>query len=146
MYVSPSPTKKRPFVGSFGQNTTLFKTKPERQEAAWQVLRYITSTEGSADYAAATMFLPARRSILKTPAYSKAIRDAPPFQTFVDALDYAYRPFHPEFGYKHYPRFGSTATIIHRDSNRSVREDLNTLAQDLNLMLDEFNRTQEAKK
>ena len=97
MYVAPSPTKKQPFIANLGQNTAMFKTSSQQQDAAWQVMRWLTSTEPAAHYAAVTFFLPPRKSVLTTPEYAQNLKDVPQFKTFVDALDYGYRPFHPEF-------------------------------------------------
>ena len=63
MYITPAPTKKQSFTGTFGSNDVMFKTNTEQQEAAWQVLRWITSTEPAAHYTKVIHFLPARRSI-----------------------------------------------------------------------------------
>jgi ABC-type glycerol-3-phosphate transport system substrate-binding protein len=95
MYVSPSPTKKRPFVATFGQNTYLFKTNTQQQEAAWQVMRWLTNTDAAAHYAAVTMFLAPRKSVLTHPEYQAVRERVPQFETFVEGLSYAFRPFHP---------------------------------------------------
>ena len=95
MYVSPSPTKKRPFVATFGQNTYLFKTNTQQQEAAWQVMRWLTSTDAAAHYAAVTMFLAPRKSVLTHPEYQAVRERVPQFETFIEGLNYAFRPFHP---------------------------------------------------
>ena len=81
----------------------MLKTDSTRQQAAWQVMRWLTSTEPAAHYAAVTMFLPPRRSVLETAAYSQVLKDVPQFQTFVDALNYTFRPYHPDFP-AHYGR------------------------------------------
>ena len=47
---------------------------------------------------------------------------------------------------KDYPRFSATARAIWTEPNRPVKDDLNTLAQDLNQLLDDFNRTPAGKK
>ncbi|MDE2992426.1 MAG: extracellular solute-binding protein [Chloroflexota bacterium] len=95
MYVTPSPTKKQPFVANFGQNTYLFKTNTQQMEAAWQVMRWLTSTDAAAHYAAVTMFLAPRKSVLVHPEYQAVRERVPQFETFVQSLSYGFRPFHP---------------------------------------------------
>lgn len=95
MYVTPSPTNKRPFVANFGQNTFLFKTNTQQQEAAWQVMRWLTSTDAAAHYAAVTMFLAPRKSVLVQEEYAAMRERVPQFETFAQSLAYGFRPFHP---------------------------------------------------
>jgi len=95
MYVTPSPTNKRPFVANFGQNTFLFKTSTKQQEAQWKVMRWLTSTEQAAHYAGVTMFLAPRKSVLQDPFYAGIRKKYPEFETFIESLSYGFRPFHP---------------------------------------------------
>ena len=137
MYVAPSPTKKQPFIANLGQNTAMFKTSSQQQDAAWQVMRWLTSTEPAAHYAAVTFFLPPRKSVLTTPEYAQNLKDVPQFKTFVDALDYGYRPFHPEF-----PEiYGTFQSLVSRPSwkeLRSVKDDLDEAARVINAKLEDF--------
>ena len=95
----------------------MFKTSSQQQDAAWQVMRWLTSTEPAAHYAAVTFFLPPRKSVLTTPEYAQNLKDVPQFKTFVDALDYGYRPFHPEF-----PEiYGTFQSLVSRPSWKELR-------------------------
>ena len=138
MYVSPSPTNKQPFIGTFGQNLVMFRTHPTRQEASWQVMRWLTSTEPAAHYAAVTMFLPPRRSVLETAEYSQVLKDVPQFQTFVDALNYAFRPFHPDFP-AHYGRIRTLMDAVRKEPI-GVKDAVAEAAREVNVMLDDFGR------
>ena len=138
MYVSPSPTKKDPFIATFGQNMVMFNTTPTRQEAAWQVMRWLTSTEPAAHYAAVTMFLPPRRSVVETAEYSQVLKDVPQFQKFVEALNYAFRPSHPEFP-KHYGRITELMSAV-RKQPIGVKDAVEQAAREINAMLEQFNQ------
>lgn len=138
MYVSPSPTKKKPFIATFGQNMVMFNTDSTRQEAAWQAMRWLTSTEPAAHYAAVTMFLPPRKSVVQTAEYSQVLNDVPQFQKFVEALDYAFRPAHPEFP-KHYGRISELMSAV-RKQPIGVKDAVEQAAREINAMLEQFNQ------
>ena len=95
----PPPQRSTPFIANLGQNTAMFKTSSQQQgrclagHAPGSRVR-----NRQAHYARPwTFFLPPRKSVLTTPEYAQNLKDVPQFKTFVDALDYGYRPFHPEF-------------------------------------------------
>ena len=138
MYVSPSPTKQQPFIGTFGQNLVMLKTDSTRQQAAWQVMRWLTSTEPAAHYAAVTMFLPPRRSVLETAAYSQVLKDVPQFQTFVDALNYTFRPYHLDFP-AHYGRIRGLMDAVRKEPI-GVKDAVAEAAREVNVMLEQFGR------
>ena len=138
MYITPAPTKKQSFTGTFGSNDVMFKTNTEQQEAAWQVLRWITSTEPAAHYTKVIHFLPARRSILQVPEYQQILKDVPQFQTFVDTLEHAYRPTHPEFG-QYIGDINNTMRGIQKEP-RAVKDDLDQLVRTINAKMDDFEK------
>ena len=120
----------------------MLKTDSTRQQAAWQVMRWLTSTEPAAHYAAVTMFLPPRRSVLETAAYSQVLKDVPQFQTFVDALNYTFRPYHPDFP-AHYGRIRDLMSAVRKEPI-GVKDAVAEAAREINVMLEQF-RKQEVR-
>ena len=119
----------------------MLKTDSTRQQAAWQVMRWLTSMEPAAHYAAVTMFLPPRRSVLETAAYSQVLKDVPQFQTFVDALNYTFRPYHPDFP-AHYGRIRGLMDAVHKEPI-GVKDAVAEAAREINVMLEQFGRKYE---
>ena len=138
MYVTPSPTRKQPFVATFGQNTFMFKTNTQQQEAVWQVMRWLTNTDAAAHYAAVTMFLAPRKSVLLHPEYQAVRERVPQFETFIEGLSYAFRPFHPMFP-DHYGGFSNLAAKIWTTPGTSVKDGLDETVRVLNAKLDQWN-------
>ena len=138
MYVTPSPTKKQAFAGNFGRNWLIFKSTPERQEAAWELTRWLTSTEQNAHYVASIAFLPARRSIFETMKWKALQEQVPQFQTFVDAvLNYGYRPWHPNLG-AHYRAVGAAMGTTFKTPNVSIKDTLDEAANAINVDIEKF--------
>lgn len=50
----------------FGANICMFKTTPEKQQAAWEFIKYFTSKEVTALWATETGYLPVRKSAAET--------------------------------------------------------------------------------
>lgn len=138
IYVASAPTKKFAFTANFGTNITMFKTTPERQDAAWQFLRLATGPEGAAYYSAKILFLPVRRSALESSWWQELMAEVPQYQPFLDSLTDAYRPTHPEYT-AHSARLGEMFGRVHQEQ-RSVKDELDQAARDINAMIDEFNR------
>ena len=72
------------------------------------------------------------------------LKDVPPYQPFVDALNDAYRPFHPEFA-MHQTPIRAVMTNVQKEP-RSVKDDLDVAARDINVLLDQFNARQGTKR
>ena len=137
MYVTPSPTNKQPFVATFGQNLFLYKTNTQQQEAQWKVMRWLTSTGPAAHYAGVTMFLPPRKSVLQDPFYKAVRTKCPQFETFIEGLSYAFRPFHPEFP-QHYGGFSALAKEIWTKPGTNIKDGLEEAVRLLNAKMDAF--------
>ncbi|MAG36278.1 MAG: hypothetical protein CL878_08545 [Dehalococcoidia bacterium] len=138
MYVTPSPTKKQPFAGNYGRNWLIYKSTGERQEAAWEFTRWVTSTDQNAHYVVSIAFPPARKSIFSHPKWKALEAEIPQFQTFVDAVvNYGYRPWHPNLG-THYRAVGAAMGEVYKSPNVSVKEHLDAVAQQVNLDIDKF--------
>ena len=141
MYVTPSPTKKQAFAANFGRNWLIYKTTPERQEAAWELTRWLTSTEQNAHYVASIAFLPARRSIFDNQKWKALQASVPQFQTFVDAvLNYGFRPWHPNLG-KHYRALGAAVGETFKTPNVSMKDSLDAVVREINVDLEKFKAT-----
>ncbi len=138
MYVTPSPTKKQAFAGNFGRNWLIYKSTPERQEAAWELTRWLTSTEQNAHYVASIAFLPARQSIFETMKWKALQQEVPQFQTFVDAvLKYGYRPWHPNLG-THYRAVAGAMGEAFKTPNVSIKDTLDEVANAINVDIEKF--------
>jgi ABC-type glycerol-3-phosphate transport system substrate-binding protein len=62
---------------------------PERQQAAWRFIRFMTSTDSTVDFAIHTGYLPVRQSALKHPRYLEFLRQNPGYRAALEALPYA---------------------------------------------------------
>lgn len=144
MSITPPPRKKKPFTLTDGSDLNIFKTNPDRQEAAWRVARWATSTDALADVTATVMFLPVRKSVLKTAAYGKVVKDVPIFQAFVDAMNDAYRPFHPLWSDHRAVVYAAQTRVWQQPL--SVKDELEKAATDINRSLADYNARQTPKK
>ena len=109
-------------------------------DAAWQVMRWLTSTEPAAHYVAETMFLAPRKSVLTSPEYAKVRKDVPQFETFVDGLNYAFRPSHPEF-LTHLRMINKTLSNAGK-APIGAKDTLDEMVRLINASLDKFNTEQ----
>ena len=140
IYITPPPTKKQTFTGNFGSNLMQLKTNPERQEAAWQVLRWLTMTDQLAHWQAGRISIPVRRSVGKHPLYrEKVVKGNPPFQTFIDQMEFAYRPFHPLIA-QHYGLIAGNLQPIWKSPNASVKDILDETARKMDTDIQDFSR------
>lgn len=67
---SPLPTShadRPPTSVLFGANICVFKSTPARQQAAWEFVRFFTSTAVTTEWAGKVGYLPVRQSALQTP-------------------------------------------------------------------------------
>lgn len=61
--IAPAPhTSKDPVVDLYGPSVTIFKTTPEKQQAAFVFLKYLMDKDANADWVKATSYFPARQS------------------------------------------------------------------------------------
>lgn len=63
----PQADPAHPATVLFGPNVTLFNTTPEQQQTAWAFVKYFTSPDVGARWAAETGYLPVRKSALGHP-------------------------------------------------------------------------------
>ncbi len=69
-----------------GSNLAILRSTPERQLATWLFLKYVTDTEATAGWAAATGYLPVRQSALTQPAMVQQINAQPGYRVAVTVL------------------------------------------------------------
>jgi multiple sugar transport system substrate-binding protein/sn-glycerol 3-phosphate transport system substrate-binding protein len=63
----PQADPAQPATVLFGPNVTLFSTTPEQQQTAWAFVKYFTSPDVGARWAAETGYLPVRKSAVNHP-------------------------------------------------------------------------------
>lgn len=72
----------------YGTNVAVFNTATEQeQQAAWEYIKYLTSTENTAYFAAQTGYIPVRKSAQKDPEFSKILDEKPIKQLSFDCMD-----------------------------------------------------------
>lgn len=72
----------------YGTNVASFNTATEQeQQAAWEYIKYLTSTENTAYFAAQTGYIPVRKSAQKDPEFSKILAEKPIKQLSFDCMD-----------------------------------------------------------
>lgn len=73
-----------------GTNLAIFsKSSPEKQQAAWKFIKFMTSTEITSDWAISTGYLPVRRSAINGKEYKSYIAQHPECAVGIKALDNA---------------------------------------------------------
>lgn len=87
----PVPTGGQPATNMGGEHIFLFKTTPEKQQAAWEFVNWLTSTETQIEWDTQTGFMPVRDSVAKHEQYRKWLQDTEPrLVPFVDNQRYAH--------------------------------------------------------
>lgn len=89
--VAPLPAGKKYGSPTGGGNLYILKSTPEKQEAAWKFIRFMTETERVAKWSADTGYIPVRKSAAESKAWKDAITAFPGFAGAVNALKYADR-------------------------------------------------------
>lgn len=87
--VAPLPVTGRPAVLGYGTNIGIFRTgTPEQIRAAWRFIKWFTSPETQAKWAARTGYVPVRRSALALPEYQKFKQEIPGWDETLKQLEY----------------------------------------------------------
>jgi len=68
---------KQAVVDIYGPSICVFKTKPEKQLAAWLFLRWFTQTEQTSQWAQVANYFPMRKSALETETFKKFLAAEP---------------------------------------------------------------------
>jgi multiple sugar transport system substrate-binding protein len=69
-----------------GTNLAIMKSTPEKQQAAWDFVNWLTQTKQSAYWSVQTTYLPVRKSALNEPIMKDFIAKTPRFQVALDLI------------------------------------------------------------
>ncbi|MBV8083884.1 MAG: extracellular solute-binding protein, partial [Chloroflexi bacterium] len=83
----------------YGANIAIFKTTPQKQEAAWEFIKWFTDTAQTAQWSIKTHYLPIRQSAAKSADYSAALAQSQPLKAAFDSLAIA-KPEPPASGWQ----------------------------------------------
>ncbi|ASJ01465.1 ABC transporter substrate-binding protein [Thermococcus gorgonarius] len=92
------PYDKRIATNIGGENLFIFKTTPEREQAAWEFAKFVMSPEFQVTWALKTGYLPVCKSALEDPEYKKFLEENPFIKIYVENLQYGKaRPPVPQY-------------------------------------------------
>jgi multiple sugar transport system substrate-binding protein len=145
--IVPLPAGRRR-ANSFGQSQSatclvILRSTPEREQAAWRLLRWWADGEGALTWSKLTGFVPVRRSLLADPDYREHVDRLPGLAPFAEQMEAEIchpRPCLPEFARikwifanaVHLSREGELSASVDR-----CREILHQCAQEAQQILDE---------
>ena len=96
--VFPIPVAKTPAAVIGGENLFVFKTTPEREQAALQFLEYVLSEPFQTTWALKTGYLPVNLKSQQSPEYQQFIQENPVIKVFLAQMDWARsRPIIPQY-------------------------------------------------
>ncbi|QSJ21070.1 ABC transporter substrate-binding protein [Nostoc sp. UHCC 0702] len=96
--VFPIPANKRPATVIGGENLFLFKTTPERQQAAFKFAEYAMSEEFQTELALSTGYLPINIKSRQSTKYQEFVQKLPQVKVFLDQAKYGRsRPIFPGY-------------------------------------------------
>ena len=84
--VAPLPCKKVCSEPLGGASFLVFKTTPEKQKAAWEFAKWMTSAENSVDLFLQTGYVPIRKSIANVPALKEYYQKSPNAEMVIKAV------------------------------------------------------------
>ena len=84
---------------------------PQKVEAAWEYVSYLTTAENNAEFALATGYLPIRKSELDNPDIQKALSENALYSIAFKQLDYI-------FAYTHFEQMGTMDSLIRNMLNK----------------------------
>ena len=122
---------------ALGGNVMVILTDdPQKVEAAWEYVSYLTTAENNAQFALATGYLPIRKSELNNPDIQKALSENALYSIAFKQLDYT-------FAYTHFEQMGTMDSLLRNmlnklEKNRGTSQDLlDKAAKDLKSEIDE---------
>ena len=122
---------------ALGGNVMVILTDdPQKVEAAWEYISYLTSAEKNAEFALATGYLPIRKSELDNAEIQKALSENELYAIAFKQLDYT-------FAYTHFEQMGTMDSLLRNmlnklEKNRGTSQDLlDKAAKDLKSEIDE---------
>lgn len=102
------PKNKEYGVATGGASVFITKqSDKEKKEAAWEFLKFITSTEIATDFSVRTGYLPTRKSCVETETIKKLWAEKPQYKVAYDQLKYAKDTFR-----------STQMTVMHNEGNK----------------------------
>ncbi|MFM7426208.1 MAG: ABC transporter substrate-binding protein [Elainella sp.] len=96
--VLPIPTQQRPATSLGGENLFVFRTAPNREQAAKVFAEYVLSQEFQTAWAVATGYLPVNLQSRQSSAYRAFVQQQPVVQVFLDQAQSGHsRPITPGY-------------------------------------------------
>ncbi|MEA5555663.1 ABC transporter substrate-binding protein [Nodularia spumigena] len=96
--VFPIPVNQEPATSVGGENLFLFKTTPEREQAAFTFAEYAMSAEFQTELALGTGYLPINLKSRQDARYQEFVKKLPPVQVFLDQAEHGRsRPIFPGY-------------------------------------------------
>ncbi|MCX6049474.1 MAG: extracellular solute-binding protein [Chloroflexi bacterium] len=125
---------KAPFTVNGGESLQIWKTKPEVQDASWDFIKWMTSTETVTKWSIASGYLPVRKSAAASADFKKVLDEDPLRKVFVDELEYGGFWLATPFGDEVYSAVtDAVQTVLLKDAN--IKETLGSLETKLNDVL-----------
>ncbi len=84
--VMPIPRDRTTATAIGGENLFLFKTDPQREQAAWKFAEYVASEEFQTTFATETGYLPINLKSQKSDAYAKYVNEQPEIDIFIKQM------------------------------------------------------------
>jgi len=84
--VLPHAKDVKPVTVQYGGNIAIFKSTPEKQLAAWKFVKYFTSKDVTARWAAASGYTPVRTSSFDTAPIQQKVKDLPQYGTAIKEI------------------------------------------------------------
>lgn len=130
------PYFTQPSVALGGNVLVILTQDPERVEAAWEYICYLTETEQITDFALSTGYLPIRKSSTETPAAQQALSENEMYGVAFKQLEYSW-------SYTHFDQMGTMdnelRSMLNRlELNQGTPQEL--LDDAYEIMLDEINQ------
>ncbi len=124
------PCFKNQSLALGGNVMVILTDDPQKVEAAWDYISYLTSAEKNAEFALATGYLPIRKSELDSADIQKALAENDLYAIAFKQLDYT-------FAYTHFEQMGTMDSLLRNmlnklEKNRGASQDLlNKAVKDL---------------
>lgn len=89
--VLPQPQNRIRFSSGGGESLIIFKSNKAREDAAWEFVKWMTSSRVLAKWCVMSGYLPVRKSVAGSPEYMTVLKKDPIVKKFVDELKYGGR-------------------------------------------------------
>ena len=92
------PGGERLATNAGGESLFLFRSQPEREQAAWEFMKFVMSADFQVDWALRSGYLPVSRSAAASPAYQAVLEANPFMRVFNDQMGVGrVRPSIPQY-------------------------------------------------